>query len=85
VTTFQEWKMPPTRSSNCDGDNSTNRESTESALSTRNGLAYFLAVLVAVISLVAAFQKDAMSVLDKILPLLTLAFGFYFGQQRSRL
>jgi len=75
----------PTPSSHSDGVQSTNRESIESALSTRNGLAYFLAVLVAIISLVAAIQNDAMSVLDKILPLLTLAFGFYFGQQRSRL
>lgn len=61
-----------------------NGKSDKSAISTRNGLALLVAALVATISLVAAIQNGAMPVLDKILPLLTLAFGFYFGQQSGR-
>lgn len=47
----------------------------------RRDLAVTVMILVAVISVVATFQSGAMPVLDKMLPLLALVFGFFFGQK----
>jgi hypothetical protein len=41
--------------------------------------------LVVIVALVAAYQEGAMPVLDKILPLVTLALGFFFGQRAAKL
>jgi len=41
--------------------------------------------LIAFIALVAVFQYGAMPVLDKVLPIVTLAFGFFFGQRAAKL
>jgi len=52
---------------------------------TRRELALIIIGLVGVIALVAVFQNGAMPVLDKFLPLATLAAGFFFGQQAAKL
>ncbi len=52
---------------------------------TRRELALLMTGLVGVIALVAVFQDGAMPVLDKVLPFLTLAFGWFFGQQAAKL
>jgi len=51
----------------------------------RRDLAVIITSLVVVVALVAAFQNGAMPVLDKVLPLVMLAFGFFFGHRASRL
>jgi hypothetical protein len=48
-------------------------------------LALIIIGLVSIIALVAVFQSGAMPVLDKFLPLATLALGFFFGQQVAKL
>jgi fatty acid desaturase len=52
---------------------------------TRRELALIVTGLITVIALVAVFQNGAMPVLDKVLPMVTLAFGFFFGQRAARL
>ena len=47
-------------------------------------LALMVATLVAVLALVAVVQPSAGAVLDKVLPLLTMVIGFFFGQQVQR-
>lgn len=51
----------------------------------RRDLAVTITSLVVIVALVAAFQNGAMPVLDKVLPLVMLAFGFFFGHRAGRL
>ena len=51
---------------------------------TRFYLAIMVATLVAVLALVAVVQPSASAVLDKLMPLLTMVIGFFFGQQVQR-
>jgi uncharacterized protein YacL len=51
----------------------------------RRELALIITGLVVVIALVASFQIGAMPVLDKVLPLVTLIVGFFFGHKTSKL
>jgi hypothetical protein len=51
----------------------------------RRDLAVIITGLVVIVALVAAFQNGAMPVLDKVLPLVMLAFGFFFGHRAGRL
>jgi hypothetical protein len=37
--------------------------------------------LLGILALVASFQTGAMPVLEKVLPLVTLVFGYFFGQR----
>jgi hypothetical protein len=50
----------------------------------RRDLALIVTGLLVVIVIVATFQAGAMPVLDKMLPLVTLIFGFFFGQRARR-
>jgi hypothetical protein len=43
-----------------------------------------MTVLLVIIALVAAFQMGAMTVLDKMLPLVAIIFGFFFGHRARR-
>lgn len=61
------------------------RRAMEEAHRIRRELALTMTGLIAVIALVAVFQSGAMPVLDKVLPLVTLAFGFFFGQRAAKL
>lgn len=49
----------------------------------RRELALIIVGLAVVIALVASFQIGAMPVLDKVLPLVTLIVGFFFGHKTS--
>lgn len=49
----------------------------------RRELALIIVGLVVIIALVASFQIGAMTVLDKVLPLVTLIVGFFFGHKTS--
>lgn len=51
---------------------------------TRRQLALLIVGLVMVIALIATVQNNAMSVLDKLLPLATMIVGFFFGHQIRR-
>lgn len=50
----------------------------------RRDLALIVTGLVVAVALIATFQSGALPVLDKILPLVTLAFGFFFGHRASK-
>jgi hypothetical protein len=50
----------------------------------RRDLALIVTGLLVVIALVAAFQIGAMPVLDKMLPLVAIIFGFFFGHRASK-
>jgi hypothetical protein len=51
---------------------------------TRFYLAIIVAALVVVLALITVVQPTASAVLDKMLPLLTMVLGFFFGQQVQR-
>lgn len=51
---------------------------------TRFYLALVMATLVAVLALTSVVQPSASTVLDKVLPLLTLVLGYFFGQKVRR-
>ena len=51
----------------------------------RRDLALIVTGLVVIVAIVASFQIGAMPVLDKILPLVTLLLGFFFGPRVSKL
>jgi hypothetical protein len=48
---------------------------------TRRTLAYTITALAALVILISIVIPSAASVLDKVLPLLTLIIGYFFGQQ----
>jgi len=50
----------------------------------RRDLAIAAVGLLVVIALVAAFQNGAMLVLDKLLPLVAIIFGFFFGHKATK-
>ena len=56
-----------------------------SAVRIRRDLALIMTGLLVVMALVAAFQIGAMPVLDKMLPLIAIVFGFFFGHKASKL
>jgi hypothetical protein len=49
----------------------------------RQILALIFTGLIAIIAIIAAAQIGAMPVLDKMLPLVTLILGFFFGRNSS--
>lgn len=51
---------------------------------TRFYLAMAVMATVTTLSLAAVIQPTASEVLDKVLPLLTLVLGYFFGQQRHQ-
>jgi hypothetical protein len=53
------------------------------AARVRQILALMFTGLIAVIAIIAAAQIGAMPVLDKMLPLVTLILGFFFGRSNS--
>lgn len=55
------------------------------AAQIRGNLAFITVGLLVVIALIAAFQIGAMPVLDKMLPLVAIIFGFFFGHRASKL
>jgi hypothetical protein len=54
---------------------------TISAPHLRGELALMMIALLGILALVASFQTGAMPVLEKVLPLVTLVFGYFFGQR----
>lgn len=51
---------------------------------TRLYLALMMGALLIVLALAAVLQPTAGAVLDKVLPLLTLVLGYFFGQEVHR-
>jgi hypothetical protein len=54
------------------------------SLRTRRELAWAITGLLIIVSVIAACQKGALPVLDKVLPLAAIIFGFFFGHRTSR-
>jgi hypothetical protein len=50
----------------------------------RRDLALAATGLLVIIALIAAFQIGAMPVLDKLLPLVAIIFGFFFGRRSNK-
>jgi hypothetical protein len=60
------------------------RISTKEALSAdriRRDLALIATILLVVLAMVAAIQSGAMPVLEKLLPLVAMIFGFFFARK----
>jgi hypothetical protein len=49
----------------------------------RRDLAIAFTVLLVIIAVMAALQNGAMPVLDKLLPLVAIIFGFFFGHKSN--
>jgi hypothetical protein len=54
------------------------------SLHTRRELTRAVTSLLIILSVIAAFQKGALPVLDKLLPLVAIIFGFFFGHKTNR-
>ena len=54
------------------------------AAQLRRELALIVTGIVSVIALIASLQVGAMPVLDKMLPLVAIIFGFFFGQRARK-
>ena len=50
----------------------------------RRDLALAATGLLVIVALIAAFQIGAMPVLDKLLPLVAIIFGFFFGRRSNK-
>jgi hypothetical protein len=50
----------------------------------RRDLAFAATGLLVIIALIAVFQIGAMPVLDKLLPLVAIIFGFFFGRRSNK-
>ena len=51
----------------------------------RRNLAIMVTALLIVIALIATFQIGAMPVLDKLLPLVAIIFGLFYGHRAGKL
>lgn len=49
----------------------------------RRDLAMAITILLIIVAMIAAFQIGAMPVLDKVLPLAAIIFGFFFGHKAN--
>lgn len=61
------------------GRKSRNVEEAHSNARLRGQLAWIVTILFVGLALTAAYQAGAMPVLEKLLPLVALIFGFFFG------
>ena len=60
------------------------RQEETTSLRTRRELAWAVTGLLIVVSVIAAFQKGALPVMDKVLPLAAIIFGFFFGNKTNK-